>query len=79
MENHYIPYSKLQIQPWTKSISTKLFGGNNPIVAKEAYTVMIQSVNTGSFGAPVTFTIDLDTDGGQYPIGTYTFSLVQWI
>ena len=58
-----------------KSISTKLFGGNNPIVAKEAYTVMIQSVNTGSFGAPVTFTIDLDTDGGQYPIGTYTFSL----
>ncbi|HTS05461.1 MAG TPA: hypothetical protein VMP68_07750 [Candidatus Eisenbacteria bacterium] len=58
-----------------KTISTKLFGGNNPIVAKEAYTVMLQSVNTGSFGSPVTFTIDLDTDGGQYPIGTYTFSL----
>ena len=25
----------------TKSLSTKLFGGNNPLVAKEAYTVMI--------------------------------------
>jgi len=59
----------------TKSISTKLFGGNNPIIAKEAYTVMLQSVNTGSFGSPVTFTISLDTDGGTYPIGTYTFSL----
>ena len=59
----------------TKSISTKLFGGNNPLVAKEAYTVMIQSVNTGSFGQPVTFTLSLDTDGGTFPIGTYTFSL----
>lgn len=59
----------------TKSISTKLFGGNNPLVAKEAYTVMVQSVNTGSFGQPVTFTLSLDTDGGTFPIGTYTFSL----
>lgn len=59
----------------TKSISTKLFGGNNPIVAKEAYTVMLQSVNTGSFGEPTTFTFSLDTDGGTYPIGTYEFSL----
>ena len=59
----------------TKSISTKLFGANNPLVAKEAYTVMLQSVNSGSFGEPVTFDINIDTDGGQYPIGTYTFSL----
>src|SRR5271157_3487504 len=59
----------------SKTISTKLFGGNNPLIAKEAYSVMLQSVNTGTFGAPVTFTLNLDTDGGQYPIGTYTFSL----
>lgn len=60
-----------------KTFTTKLFGGNQPIIAKQVYSVMIQSNNFNVFGDPVNYTMSLDTDGGTFPVlpSPATFSL----
>jgi hypothetical protein len=61
-----------------KSITTKLFGGNQPFIAKQVFTVMVQGINIENRGQPVTVSIYLDTEVNEYPVGPFplTFSVM---
>lgn len=76
--NSLYPLFKTPSSTLTKSISTKLFGGNQPFLAKQVFSVLIQGENYLTFGQPVSLTLDLITETNKYPIGPtpFTFSVV---
>jgi hypothetical protein len=61
----------------TKTLSTKLFGGNIPFVAKQVFSVLVQGENYQNYGQPVSVTLTLVTETYKFPIGPtpLTFSV----
>jgi hypothetical protein len=61
----------------TKTLATKLFGGNQPFLAKQVFSVLVQGENYQTYGQPVSVTLSLDTETNGYPVGPtpLTFSV----
>jgi hypothetical protein len=72
------PMFKAENPNLIKTLSTKLYGGNQPFLAKQVFSVLVQARNFQNFGYPVTVSINLDTDANEFPVGPmpFTFSVL---
>jgi hypothetical protein len=72
------PLFRAESSSLIKTLSTKLYGGNQPFLAKQVFSVLVQARNFQNFGYPVTVSLNLDTDANEFPVGpkSFTFSVL---
>jgi hypothetical protein len=72
------PLFKTPSSTLPKYLTTKLYGGNQPFMAKQVFSILVQARNFQNFGYPVTVTIELNTDANTFPVGPtpFTFSVL---